>query len=173
MAPAAMSVASQQHSSGTLTLTSLNSFSDTLALGCLGLPDRATCTFTSNRVALASGGVQVVTVVVDTGSALTGGAQARNEGMGGSGGAMLAFLPGGLLLGLLLWPRGLRRRLRGMRMGGLMMLLALAAVATGLTGCAGLQINGTPAGTYTFQVTALGTGTGVTQAMNVTLTVTP
>jgi hypothetical protein len=35
-----------------------------------------------------------------------------------------------------------------------------------------LHINGTPPGTYVFKVTAMGTGTGATQATDVTLTVT-
>ena len=48
----------------------------------------------------------------------------------------------------------------------------LAGVSAGLSGCSGLHINGTPAGTYVFQVSATGTGTGVTQAIDVTLTVT-
>jgi hypothetical protein len=51
-------------------------------------------------------------------------------------------------------------------------MLMLAAVSAGLSGCGGLHINGTPAGTYVFQVSATGKGTGVTQAIDVTLTVT-
>jgi hypothetical protein len=59
-----------------------------------------------------------------------------------------------------------------MRLTGLLMLLLLAGVTAGLSGCSGLQINGTPPGTYVFQITATGTGTGVTQTTDVTLTVT-
>ena len=55
---------------------------------------------------------------------------------------------------------------------GLLMLLLLVGLSSGLSGCGGLQVNGTPAGTYVFQVTATGTGTGVTHSMDVTLTVT-
>jgi hypothetical protein len=64
-----------------------------------------------------------------------------------------------------------RRRTRK-SLVGLLMLLLLAGLSAGLSGCSGLHINGTPAGTYVFQVSATGTGTGVTQAIDVTLTVT-
>jgi hypothetical protein len=83
--------------------------------------------------------------------------------------ATLCFLPGGVLLGLAFW-RG-RRRMRT-SLAALTMLLLLIGLSAGLSGCGGLQVNGTPAGTYVFQVTATGTGTGVTHSMDVTLTVT-
>ena len=46
--PSAVTLQSQQHSTVTLTLTSVNNFSDTLDLGCLGLPQAATCTFSKD-----------------------------------------------------------------------------------------------------------------------------
>jgi len=167
--PSSVSLPTQQHSTSTLTLTSLNNFTDTLNLGCLGLPCAATCTFSSDQVTLSSNGVQVIQVVIDTGSPLTAGSQARLETRSGNSLATLCFLPGGALLGLVFW-KG-RRRLRG-SLGVLMMLLMLAGALTGLNGCSGLHVNSTPPGTYVFQVTAAGTGTGVTQSMDVTLTVT-
>ena len=57
-------------------------------------------------------------------------------------------------------------------LGGLLMLLLLAGVTGGLSGCGGLHISSTPPGTYVFQVTATGTGTGVTKSIDITLTVT-
>jgi sugar lactone lactonase YvrE len=163
--PTAVTVQSQQNSTTTLTITSLNNFADTLDLGCLGLPFATTCTFTKDQVALGAGGVQVVQVVVDTGSPLTAGSQARLEQHNAGSLATMCFLPGGALLGLLLCKR--RRRL-----AGLVMILLLAGLSAGLSGCGGLHINGTPPGTYVFKVTATGTGTGVTQSMDVALTVT-
>jgi hypothetical protein len=41
-----------------------------------------------------------------------------------------------------------------------------------MTGCSGLQVNGTPAGSYTFKVTASGQGTGATESQVMDLTVT-
>jgi hypothetical protein len=167
--PPAVTLQSQQHSTVTLTLASVNNFSDTLDMGCLGLPYAATCTFSKDSVTLGAGGTQTLTVVVDTGSPLTAGSQAKLERHEGRSAAAMCVLPGGLLLGLLLWRgRGPKRN----RLAGLMMLLLLAGLASGLSGCSGLNINGTPAGTYVFQITATGTGTGVSESADITLTVT-
>jgi len=111
----------------------------------------------------------VVQVVVDTGSPLTAGSQAKLEQHGVGSLAAICLLPGGALHGLFF---SNRRRGKRNRLPALLMLLLLAGLTAGLSGCAGLQINGTPAGTYVFQVTATGTGTGVTQSIDVTLTVT-
>ena len=165
--PASVTVQTKQYITAALTVASLNNFTDKLDIGCVGLPYSATCTFSSNTVALAAGGTQVIQVVIDTGSPLTAGSQARLDRHTPALFAALCFLPGGAFLALLLW-RGRRR----MRLTGLLMLLLLAGVTAGLSGCSGLQINGTPPGTYVFQITATGTGTGVTQTTDVTLTVT-
>jgi hypothetical protein len=166
--PSAVTLQSQQHSTVTLTLASVNNFSDTLNMGCLGLPNAATCTFSKDSVTLGAGGTQTITVVVDTGSPLTAGSQAKLERHEGRSAAAMCILPGGLLLGVLLWcGRGPKRN----RLAGLMLLL-LAGLASGLSGCSGLNINGTPAGTYVFQITATGTGTGVSESADITLTVT-
>jgi hypothetical protein len=162
--PASVSLASQQNVTTTLTITSLNSYADTMDLGCLGLPFAATCTFAKDAVSLSANGTQAIQVVIDTGSPLTAGSVARLEQHSSSSLAM-CLLPGGALLGLL-FCKG-RRRLTGV-----LMLMVLAGVSMGLSGCGGLHINGTPPGSYVFQVTATGTGTGVTQSMDVTLTVT-
>ena len=169
LSPAAITLQSQQHSTTMVTLTSLNSFADTIDLSCAGLPFAATCTFDSDRVVLGANAIQTIRVVVDTGSPLTAGSEARLEQHTGKSLAAICSLPGGLLLGFLFW-RG-KRRMRS-SLGGLLMLLLLVALSGGLSGCGGLQINGTPAGKYVFQVTATGTGTGVMQATNMTLTVT-
>jgi hypothetical protein len=167
--PSSVTLQSKQHSTTTLTLTSLNNFTDKMNLGCLGLPTAATCTFSSDQVALAAGGTQTIQIVVDTGSPLTAGSQARLDRRASGPIAALCFLPGGVLL-VLAFART-RRRMRT-SLSGLLMLLLLAGLSAGLSGCGGLQINGTPAGAYVFQVTATGTGTGVTKSMDVTLTVT-
>jgi len=169
MNPSSVSVQSQQHSTVTLTMTSVNSFTDTLNLGCLGLPFAATCTFSKDSVVLGAGGTQVVNVVVDTGSPLTSGPQASLDRHGAAPTVALCLLPGGALLGLLFWSGPRRKR---NSLAGLWMLLLLAGIATGLSGCAGLQVNGTPPGTYVFQMTATGLGTGTTQSVDITLTVT-
>jgi hypothetical protein len=169
LSPATVTLQSRQNSTTTLTLTSVNSFVDTLDLGCVGLPFAATCTFAIDKAALTANGTQAIKVVIDTGSPLTAGSVATLERHSTGSIPTMCLLPGGMLLGLMFW-RG-RRRLRS-RLAGVLMVLLLAVGTFGLSGCAGLQINGTPAGTYVFQVSATGAGTGVTQAIDVTLTVT-
>jgi large repetitive protein len=166
--PSSVSLQSLQHTPTTLTITSLNNFADKLNLGCLGLPFAATCTFSTDSVVLDANGTQAIQIVIDTGSPLTAGPQARLEQRPSGRIAELCFLPGGVLLGLAFW-RG-RRRMRA-SLAALTMLLLLVGLSAGLSGCGGLHVNGTPAGTYVFQVTATGIGTGVTHSMDVTLTV--
>lgn len=169
MNPSSVTMQSQQHSTITLMLTSLNKFTDKLDLGCAGLPFAATCTFTNDQIALGADGVQAVQVVIDTGSPLTAGSQAKLEQRGEGSLAAVCFLPAGALFGLLFW-KGQRRMRRSL--GGLLMLLLIAGLSMGLSGCSGLHINGTPPGTYVFSVTATGSNTGVMQTIKMTLTVT-
>jgi hypothetical protein len=167
--PASFKLVTKEHEDLTITIQSMNSFTDTLSLGCLGLPQAATCTFSKNQMLLAAGGEVTVTLTVDTGNPLLAGAQAKLEApatMRGSNAALVCFLPGGLLLGLL----GLRsRKLR--QLSGLLLILCVAGISTALTGCGGVNMGGTPAGTYTFNISAHG-ATGVSQSIPVTMTVT-
>ena len=64
---------------------------------------------------------------------------------------------------------GLRRR---RKLVSLLMVLMVAALTLTASGCAGLQMNGTPAGTYKFTVGATGAGTGTSESQTFTLTVT-
>lgn len=171
--PATFSLVTTEHRSMTINISSLQGFTDTISLGCLGLPLAATCNFSTDQFVLKPGGTQSIQLTVDTGSPLLAGPQARNEApqfLGTSGSKLLAafFLPGGLLLGLV----GLRfRKLRGF--GGLIMLaLLLAGMTATLTGCGTIKLTSTPPGVYNFAVTATGR-TGVSQSIPVAMTVTP
>ena len=172
--PAQISLPTGQHTVVNVTMTSIKSFSDTLELGCLGLPVYATCTFSNVTPQLAANGTVVVQLTIDTGNPLGSGGSttsslkqpgigAGNEGNGSSTVAF-AMLPAGLLFGLGLYKRR--------RLGALLVLLFAVAVTFGVTGCSGLHQNTTPAGTYTFKVTASGKGTGATESQTVTMTVT-
>ena len=177
LSPPTISMPTTQHTTVNLTLGSVKGFTDTFQLGCLGLPYAATCTFSSDTTSLPAGGTTAVTLTVDTGNPLEAGAQAKlyrptspsivGSGAKSSSTTMLAcFLPCSFLLGLV----GLRfGRFRAA--GGLLILLCLAGASSVLSGCASLNINGTPPGTYTFQVTAVGK-TGVNQSIPLTMTIT-
>lgn len=162
--PPAMTFASGQHSTASLTLVSLSGFSDTMALGCLGLPFAATCTFSKTQVNLAANGTSSVKLTVDTGDPLGAGGSAAVEGQSRKG-VMVCFLPLVLLLGF-----GIGRRRA--RLPALVLAVCAAAMTLMATGCSGLHINSTPPGTYVFKVTATGMNTGMTQSQTMTLTVT-
>jgi hypothetical protein len=162
LSPASMTVQSKQHGTTTLTLSSISGFSDTLSYGCLGLPFAATCTFSKTQSVLPANGTQTITLTIDTGNPLGAGGQVRMATKPST--VLLCFLPVALLLGF-----GLKRRRRLMPM---LLLLCAMAMTLSATGCGGLTINGTPAGKYTFDVTASGQGTGFTESQTFTLTVT-
>jgi hypothetical protein len=166
LTPPNATIQSKQHIVIDITAASINGFTDTLQFGCLGLPFAATCTFSSVQANLAANGVSTVQLTIDTGDPLGAGALASNERPQNSN-VLLSFLPGGVLAGLALF---FRRRIS---LQGLLLLLFAVAVSVPMTGCAGLQMNGTPAGSYTFKVTASGQGTGATESQVMNLTVTP
>jgi hypothetical protein len=166
LTPPTLTMSSSQHGVTTLTLTALPPFADTLQLGCDGLPTAASCTFSTTQVKVTPGTISNVTVTIDTGNPLGSGAESASIARRNSSGIMLAFLPAGLLAGIALF-RSRRRSLLAV----LLLLFAIMA-SLGVTGCGGLTINGTPPGTYTFKVTAVGQGTGIAEAQQMTLTVT-
>jgi sugar lactone lactonase YvrE len=161
--PPTLTMQSKQHGTTTVGLTSLSGFSDTLNLGCVGLPFAATCTFSKTQVALAANGSDTVQLTVDTGDPLGAGSEASL--MSSPSKTLLCFLPIGVLLGF-----GLRRR---KKLLPLLLLFVTAVLTISTTGCGGLTVNGTPAGKYTFKVVAVGQVTGVTESQTMTLTVTP
>jgi large repetitive protein len=164
--PNSMTLQTKQHNSIQLTLASTGGFTDVLALGCVGLPQAATCTFSADQSSLAANGTQTVNLTIDTGSPLIAGGLASNKQHVVSNIA-LCLLPGGLLLGFSFT----RSRKRSQMLQGLLAML-LFAVSVVVSGCGTLQVNGTPAGTYTFNVTAIGHTTAATQSAPMTLTVT-
>ena len=101
-----------------------------------------------------------------TGDPLGAGAQASNTHAASSRMA-LCFIPGALLLCL-----GLRRSRQRKALKALCLLLMMGAALWSTTGCSGLQVNSTPVGTYTFQVTVSGLNTGISESQTMTLTVT-
>jgi large repetitive protein len=164
--PPKLQLQTTQHSTIQLTLTSIENFTDVISLGCVGLPRAATCTFDSDQISLDANGHQTINVVIDTGSPLTAGSVAKVQAQP-IGGIALCLLPGGLFIGLSL----LRRRSAYRLLSNLLLALLFTGVMA-MTGCGGLDVHGTPAGSYTFNVTGIGTKTAVTQTAPMTLTVT-
>jgi hypothetical protein len=159
--PAAVKLATTEHTTVALTLQSIAGFNDMIQLGCLGLPFAATCTFSAPGAKLAAGGSANVQLTIDTGDPLGMGAQTNARVRSSGRGVLLCSLPAVLLLGLL-------RRRRKLACAW----LSLACITFMISGCSGLHGASTPPGTYSFKVTASGQGSGATQSQVVALTVT-
>jgi large repetitive protein len=167
--PPAVTVATTQHSTVTLTLTSTDGFTDQLGLGCASLPASVTCNFSSALVTLPANGSVSTQVTVDTASPLASGATAKNVMPGGASPNLLAALvfPGSAILGFFWWRQ--RRKLSALL--SVLMLLLLSSAAITITGCGGLSSASAAPGTYTIQVTATGVKTGMNQAIDVKVTI--
>jgi sugar lactone lactonase YvrE len=162
--PTSVTMQTQQHGTISVSALSLQGFSDTLQLGCLGLPYAATCTFSTPQMNLAANGTATAQLVIDTGNPLGAGSTARLDRRQTSG-VLLCFLP--CLLGI-----GFGARRKKFKASTLLLLVCMVTMTLSAMGCAGLHMNGTPPGTYTFKVTASGENSGATLSQTVTLTVT-
>ncbi len=164
--PTSWSMQSKQHLSVNLTLTSVKQFTDTFVLGCQGLPLNANCNFSAVKTNLPAGGTQSVTLVVDTGDPLLVGTQASYDHPSNSRVVFACLFPGALAFCFLAF-----RIRRSQPINGLLLLVGLFVIASGLSGCGSIQNSGTPPGTYNFLVTATGQ-TGISQFVNMTMTIT-
>jgi hypothetical protein len=169
VSPTTITLKTSQNAEVGLILTSEGEFTDTIELGCLGLPAGVNCHFSSPSVKLAANGSAIAQLTIDTNSPLTGGSEASNR-RAGSGGALLAgvLLPFGVLFGWTFW----RQRKRMAAAFTVALVIALSAIALGTTGCNGISKTSAAPGTYTIQVVGSGTTTGVVQTQNVSLTIT-
>ena len=159
-------VASGQTASYTLTLKPLSGSTGTFTFQCGTLPAHASCLFNPASVAVPANATGSVTVQVITGQ---GTISAVKPGRGGWGAFPVAF---GLVLLPLAW---------GRRRKNLLLALAFAALAGGLSSCSGSgggasgsapptsSGSSTPAGAYSVPVTIV--ASGVSHQVTVSLTV--
>jgi hypothetical protein len=166
--PSKVSVAAAQNTTVTITFQSNSGFNDTIGLGCGTLPMGVNCHFGNDSIKLASGGSATVQLTLDTNVPLGGGANAMNSDPR-RGGFSLAdlFLPAGLLMGWIGW----RFRKRNAALFTALMVVALSGAML-VTGCGGFSQKSAAPGTYTIQVTAVGTGSNVSHYQTITLTIT-
>ena len=146
----------------------MKGFTDTISLGCLGLPFAGTCTFTPSQVKLMPDGTATATLILDTGDPL-GAGSGTSASLLTHRTTLLCGLPLSLLIGLL---RRKQRNAARRKIGTLLVFAIAFALTISVTGCNGLSTSGTPPGTYTFKVVGTGQGSGLTQAQNITLVVT-
>ncbi len=169
VSPTSLTLKTTQNAQLGLILTSEGGFTDTVALGCLGLPPGVNCHFSSPSVNLPANGTAIAELTIDTNSPLTGGSTAMNR-RAESGGALLAgvLLPFSMLFGWIFR----RQRKRMAAAFTMALVILLSAVALGTTGCSGISTTSAAPGTYTIQVVGSGTTTGVVETQNVSLTIT-
>ncbi len=169
--PTSLSIVSGDRATIGITVTPAASFTDTLAMGCAGLPQFATCTFSRSQVPVSGGVAQTLSVTVDTGNPLGAGAAAELKSQPSL--TQLCALPFGALFAFVLF--GNRRRLNRLhpRLALFTLLLIFGLAATTLTGCgSSLNTSKTVPGSYSFQIVASGNSTLVTQTTQIALTVT-
>jgi hypothetical protein len=167
--PASVSVAATQNAILTVTLTSTSGFTDTIDLGCVGLPAGVVCEFSNVSLPLAANGTATSQLTIDTNNPLGGGATALNRQSGNKGTSLAGlFLPFSMLLGCVVW----RFRKRHASLFTMVLVLILSGAALLATGCSGFSQNSAAAGTYTIQVVGVGQNSDVTQYQTVTLNIT-
>jgi sugar lactone lactonase YvrE len=155
----------RQHTTLNVLIASVKGFTDTIALGCSGLPKAATCTFTPSQVALSANGEPSASLTVDTGDPLGAGSD-TSASLVYSHGTFLCCLPLGLLAGLL------RRRAALRNLGVFCLCAAALALTISVSGCSGLTTGSTAPGTYTFKVVGTAAASGLTETQTITLVVT-
>lgn len=176
LANPSVTIQSQHHLTGSVMLTSLNGFTDTLVLNCANLPAYVTCRLTPSTAALPANSSIAASLYIDTDAAL---------GYAWNGSVPPLPVDSPFNLALLLSPVGLfagvatvaLRRLN-IRLRLLVLLLASVPTVFAFSGC-GSSITplaippSTTAGSYTLPITATGTATGIAHTVQLTLIVTP
>ncbi len=193
--PPSITLRSGDHTTFSLTLETNPNWSDTLALGCAGLPAYATCTFSENQVAVGGGLPHTLNVTLDTGNPLGAGPNASLAPPTSKASPIAYCVFPAMIFLALFHPRKvpgrpqaggqtcrpspflplgtpIRRRLLSLTLFAAAALGALGML-TGLTGCGTtFTQRATPAGAYTFQVVGTGNKTTATQTVTLQLQVT-
>jgi hypothetical protein len=180
LASPSVTIATENNTTTSVAISSVNGFADTVNLSCGSLPTYITCSLTPSAASLAANGAAASVLYIDTSSVL--GYARNNSGPLGPGGSpfnlALMLSPMGLFAGIAAFPT--RRSRRFPRLQLLLLLLAAIPVTLAFSGCASptlISAGGTPlsaaAGTYTIPITATGSSTKISHTVNLTLTVTP
>lgn len=168
-----LTIRTQHHATTSVTLSSINGLSDSLALTCGNLPKYLTCRLTPNPQVLTANSSPAVALYLDTDSVL---GYARNS-------LPAPRTPGTapIFSVVLLAPFGLLASRRARHAPALrIVLLSLFGVtaAVTMTGCGEIIITSeippsVAPGTYTIPITATGGTTGISHTAVLNLTVTP
>lgn len=158
-----------------LTVTASNLFEGSISFTCSGLPSKSSCSFSPTSLTPAGNLQTPVQLTISTTAATTAALVPGSVNPHSGASMLLASLSGMGTFGML-FAGSLKKRNRWM---GLLLGVLLVTMMFSLVGCGGSSNNsnnnngggtpGTPAGTYTVQVT--GTGNGVSHNVQLTLTV--
>jgi hypothetical protein len=162
-------MATTQNATVAVKVGSVDSFADTIGLGCGSLPAGVTCHFSSVSVALAANSTQTVQLTIDTNDPLTGGTTAMHAGPTGRKPltAALSF-PWAVFFGCLL----VRFRKRHGRVFTLSIAVISACASLLFTGCTTFTQSSAAPGTYVIQVNGTGIDSNLSHYQNVTLNIT-
>jgi hypothetical protein len=162
--PSNLTVTRSTPASTTITMTPLNGYVGTATFSCGSLPAYATCTFTPSSITTTDGVTpQTSVMTIDT------LAPSARPGISAS----MLWIPGAMFALLVF----IGRKRMNKRMQSLLMLLLLATLALGASGCGSRASFATPTGadSITLNVTAVGSpGTGssnLNQTLNLTVTI--
>jgi hypothetical protein len=166
--PPTLTLQSSQNATVTINLSSNNGYADTVDLGCGELPSGVNCHFSSNSVALKAGSAENIQLTIDTNSPLNGGATAMNSTPGARSFSLAGlFAPVAFVFGFVLWHF---RKRHALAFAAMLALFLSGAFL--VTGCAGFSQSTAAAGTYTIQVTGVGSASNITHYQDITLTIT-
>ena len=166
--PSALTMASTENSTVTVTVSSSNGYSDTIGFGCGTLPAGVTCHFGSDKIALKAGGTANVQLTIDTNTPLNGGSTVMNTGAGGNGFSLAGlFFPAGLMFGWIGW----RFRKKNSVVFGAVLAVLFSGMMM-MTGCGGFSQKSATPGTYSIQITGIGSSSNISHYQTVTLTIT-
>jgi len=175
--PASLTIKQGSSGTTTLTITPINGYTGQITLGCVTLPQYASCLFSQATFSLTGTTPATITLTINTRSSVASLSEPLMPGQARSTMSLAGFalLPAMLLAGVF----GLRRR---SKLGAikLMALLVCVGVMVSLSGCVTVTTTGgsgvefTPLGTSTVTVTASPTNvsTGVYHTMALPVTVT-
>jgi len=155
-----------------LTLTPVGGYNGTVAMSCSTSLTGVTCAFTPASYTLnGSNTIQTGTVAI-TASSTAAAIQKQLDGHGDQAAAALFLLPGGVIVLFIDFQR--RRLLRNSRIQQLFVVLALLSAGAGLAACGGSGSSGGSTQqpvTGTVTITAAGSNGGVSQTLQVSVTI--
>jgi hypothetical protein len=164
-----VSVATTQSVTVTVTLTSLDGFTDSIGLGCASLPPGVNCHFSTPTITLPANGTVNVSLTIDTNNPLGGGSSAMNARPASRGVSLAGlFLPLGVFFGFVFWR--FRRRYALAMTTGLVLLLGVAAML--VSSCGGFSQSSAAPGSYVIQVTGVASSSDILRYQNENLTIT-